>query len=263
MQKNLKIEEEEDLPIQEEDEEDDDLEDMEEEQEDDENDDDVKNQDQEGEENEEDDLEDDDEEEGEEDQQSDAVPSGGFTITEDPSYENYHPEKILKKIEEKKKEKKQKQEEIDFDDKNLPAAKVIKPFDYEKLRKETKQKGTVYVQKTHSLFPRVSDAKSYFQKFGNITKIEPDFKNLNKFNKEKGKTETFRAIIGYYIQFDNKNDAKKLATMMNGQPMNAKSMFFYSLIPKKKIKRSNFGKKNKIMHCYQSDICQILIFQLK
>jgi len=170
-----------------------------------------------------DDVDDDDEDEEEEDGDDEQAPNeGGFEITENIDDTNYY-EKFEQQVLEEMKQRKQKKSvapELLYSDLSLEQyanmkVKFVKPFDYAALRAKQRSRGVIYVQKPFIInqmdhrFSNENNVRQYFSDYGTqITRIQPALEGNNH-----------NILTGWYIEFDRRSLAKRIALTMNGSPI--------------------------------------------
>jgi hypothetical protein len=145
----------------------------------------------------------------------------GFSVTEDinsdddyASEEESEQEESNEEISDDEQPKKLKILQTDAAPVENKPAKFIKPLDYQQLKQEQDQHGVIFVEKPMNvdLIERFKNEKAlqrYLQEFGAITRVKAAF----EVRKRK------RYLTGFYVEFDKKSVAKRVALTLNGAPI--------------------------------------------
>jgi hypothetical protein len=147
-----------------------------------------------------------------------------FTITEDinsdDDYEEFDQdesdsdEEAEQSQDEAQQPRKLKLLESNTNDTEYKPAKFVQPLDYSKLKDEQDQHGVIFVEKPLNvdLVERFKNEKAierYLSEFGTITRVKAAF----EVRKRK------RYLTGYYVEFEKKSVAKRVALTLNGAPI--------------------------------------------
>ncbi|KAL0479533.1 hypothetical protein AKO1_007735 [Acrasis kona] len=96
----------------------------------------------------------------------------------------------------------------------LKPAKAFKPLDYNKMRSEQNLKGVIFVTKPLDvgLIERFSNEKAmqrFLQEYGEISRVKASYEVRNRR----------RYLSGFYVEFEKKSIAKRVALSLNGNPL--------------------------------------------
>eukprot|EP01080_Neovahlkampfia_damariscottae_P000458 gene458-6869_t len=139
--------------------------------------------------------------------------SQGFSVREDFYNEDEDADEIYKKELQKKKEKKEKkkkEEEIPLEEIPIGKPKYVKPLDYQKLKLKKKLKGVVFLSRPPKEYCNKDKLISYLEPYGTVTRIKEDYRV--KANR--------KTLNGYYIEFEKKSIAKRVALSLNMHKIN-------------------------------------------
>jgi hypothetical protein len=105
-----------------------------------------------------------------------------------------------------------KRQKLDLSDMKEPV--IVKPFDYEQLREEQAHRGVIFLQRPQAVdlqkkFGSKFGLNRFFSSFGTVTRVAPEFEYRH----------SRRNLIGFYIEFDEKEIAKRVALTLNGAPI--------------------------------------------
>lgn len=140
----------------------------------------------------------------------------GFEVQERVSTQSDYQD-ILDKVAKKKQKKKSIIDEIPEEQYAQMKPKFVKPFDYNSLRKKEKRRGVVFLQKPDynktedTKFKNQSAVRAFFSEFGVVTRVQTCVEGSR-----------IKRVTGYYIEFDDKNIAKRVALTLNGNAISTK-----------------------------------------
>jgi hypothetical protein len=83
------------------------------------------------------------------------------------------------------------------------------PLDYAKLKEKKEQKGVCFLSQPPSDWQNEHRLEEYFEEYGKVGRIKPSYQ-------VKGKK---KYLLGYYIEFERKSVAKRIALTLNMQPI--------------------------------------------
>ncbi|KAL9647424.1 hypothetical protein ABK040_006787 [Willaertia magna] len=103
--------------------------------------------------------------------------------------------------------------------------KYVKPFDYNVLREQEAKKGVIFVSAKYArghvphFMKTEGGMKRTFGDFGTITRLEAKYERKNNF----------KQLVGYYIEFEDKNIAKRVAASLNGNQITRHDSRMYNI----------------------------------
>lgn len=101
------------------------------------------------------------------------------------------------------------EEEIPLEDVSEGKPKFVKPLDYKLLKEKTNETGVIFLTQPPAEWQNEDRLVEFFEEYGKINRIKPSYQT-------KGKK---KYLLGYYIEFQRKSVAKRVALTLNMQPI--------------------------------------------
>ena len=135
---------------------------------------------------------------------------------------------------------------IDLSKMEIKEPKFVRPFDYEQLRMEQASRGVIFVQKPFGMdlinrFSSPEAIRRFFIEFGSITRVAPEYEFRNRK----------KHLVGFYVEYEDKNTAKRVALSVNGAPISRRDSRTLSVKYVPKFDWASIGEHEERKKLYQ------------